>query len=163
MSLQEVPPILAFPITEYSADIDAGIARLMPMLDANFSDLPQPERLQRIINSPSHDQLVAVRASDQLVVGAASMTVVMGYGLGMAGRLEDFVVDSEARRQGVAATMWGSMMDWCMQRGLAEMVFETERDRPEALAFYEKMGAVIVKDSNEEKALHLKAKVLASV
>jgi ribosomal protein S18 acetylase RimI-like enzyme len=147
--------IEAYALQHYDVDIDAGIGQLMPYLDPTFSAEPRPADLRAIIASTDHDQLVALRLADSRIVGAATMTIVRGYGLGRAGRLEDFVVDPTIRRQGVATKLWTTMMQWCEAKDLDSMVFETERDRPEALAFYEKMGARIVKDSLQQAALHL--------
>lgn len=135
-------------VTECSNNIMNGIGRLMPQLDPDFSSEPMSEkRLTEVIESPYHDQLVALNQAHR-VVGSASLSVVIGSGVHLDGRsnrkgqLEDFVVDKETRRQGVAALLWEGVVQWCNNHELEKLIFQTEEERVAAVAFYQKMGAV---------------------
>ena len=132
--------------TAYSPELAAGIGLLGPQLDPLFSSDPVPEaRLRSIIDSPSHDQLIA-RRDNALIVGAATMSVVMGSLFGERGQLEDFVLDASVQGGPVAPMMWEAMSNWCASRGLPEWYFQTEPDKPRAVGFYNR-NATLLPDS----------------
>lgn len=133
-------------VNTYTPEIAAGIGRLMAQLDPTFSADPVPEDvLQPIIISPDHDQFVSLTGDggDQ-VVAAASMTVVRGAGFNKRGQLEDFVVDEAFRGQGVGRSMWKALIDWCRAHDLNEFYLQTETFRPDAIAFYNRVGAKVM-------------------
>ena len=143
MSYVAAPELQIVRLTEYQPEIAAGIGRLLVQLDPSFSSEPVPEEvLGPIIDSPDHDQFVALL--DSQVVGAASMSVVRGAGFNKRGQLEDFVVDQEMRGQGIGRTIWNSLVSWCEKKDLPGFYLQTETFRPEAIAFYEKVGAEIM-------------------
>jgi len=129
-------------LTEYSPEVAAGIGNLMPQLDENFDSEPTPQdKLERIIASPDRCQIVGYDNNGG-VVAAATMNTLMGAGKQTEGWLEDFVVDESVRGSGVATQMWNEMGNWCRSQGLAQFSFGTETKREDAVAFYEKQGAV---------------------
>ncbi|MGF7228578.1 MAG: GNAT family N-acetyltransferase [Candidatus Saccharibacteria bacterium] len=133
------PEIAVERLTEYSEDDAAGIGRLMPFLSERLSDEPVDEDLLRaIIGSPYHDQLVA--RLDGLIVGAATMNLLMGPGVCKQGYLEDFVTDPEVRGRGIGDKVWQGMLDWCTERGV-DFRFTSRPNRQEAHRFYVKHGA----------------------
>lgn len=129
-------------LTEYSTSVAAGLGRLMPFLSDKFNGEPiGQELLETIIESPHHDQLVAVLGKE-VIVGAATLSLVMGAAAGEKGYLEDFVTDPQVARQGIGNKVWSEMMKWCSERNV-NLDFTSRPSRTAAHHFYKKHGAVI--------------------
>lgn len=130
-------------VTQYSLDDAAGIGRLMPSLDPGFSSEPISEDLLRsIVESPSHDQLVARNASGA-IVGVATLSITIGAGAGRKAYLEDFVVDPDIQSHGVGSRLWDAMLAWASAHQAASLHFTSGPTRTAAHAFYRKHGAEI--------------------
>ncbi|HEY1835954.1 MAG TPA: GNAT family N-acetyltransferase [Candidatus Saccharimonadales bacterium] len=144
-------------VTAYSPRVAAGLGRLMPILDEGFSGDPMPRKaLEEIIESPSHDQLVAEHRGQ--IVGSGVMTLILGSGFwrdkpegqqqNRQGHLEDFVVDPSMRGvrdpgtgKSAADLIWDGMQDFCRDHDAPALVFDSETWRPDAWKFYAKHGA----------------------
>lgn len=128
-------------LAEYSPGDAAGIGRLMPYLSDSFDDAPVDEDLLRsIINSEHHEQLVA--RIDAKIVGAATMSIIMGAGAGKKGWLEDFVTDPTTGIKGVGQVVWDEMGEWCREHDI-DLHFTSRAHREAAHNFYQKNGAVV--------------------
>jgi GNAT superfamily N-acetyltransferase len=128
-------------LTEFSEADAVGIGRLMPFLSENISGEAMDEGLLKaIIDSPYHDQLVA--RLNGIIVGAATMNLLMGPGASREGYLEDFVTDPEVGRRGVGDKLWQGMLDWCTEHDV-NFSFTSRPSREAAHSFYEKHGAVV--------------------
>ena len=128
-------------LTAYSIDDAIGIGRLMPFLSASKNAEPMSEQLLTdIINSPYHDQLVA--RMDSLIVGAATLNILMGPAANKVGYLEDFVTDPELRGRGIGGRLWEEMVTWCKEHGVS-LEFTSQSTRKAAHSFYLSHGAVI--------------------
>lgn len=135
------PAIRIERLATYSDDDAAGIGRLMPHLSSDFTDEPVPkDRLTTIIESPHHEQFVA--RHDERIVGAATLSIIMGAGAGSKAWLEDFVADPNADVRGIGQTLWNAMEDWCQERS-TNLEFTSRPSRTAAHAFYAKNGAQI--------------------
>ncbi len=125
----------------YNPTDAVGIGRLMPYLDERLSEEPMDSKLlQAIISSPYHEQLVA--RIDGIIVGAATMNLLLGPAVGRMGYLEDFVVDGSIQSRGVGASIWNEMVDWCREWGV-DLSFTSNPNRSMAHRFYLKRGAEI--------------------
>ncbi len=159
MSIQTTSEFTAGVAGVYTEHLAAGLGGLMPDLDASFPADPIPrDRLEHIITSPDYDQLVVVQNGlatpdvyqmpfDEVIargkiVGAATMSIVRGAGFGERGQLEDFVTAAELQGQGLGTLAWNAMAAWCRDRGLRNFYFQTETDRPDAVKFYDRRGAL---------------------
>ncbi|USN96616.1 MAG: GNAT family N-acetyltransferase [Candidatus Nomurabacteria bacterium] len=128
----------------YTPEDAAGIGRLMPFLSESFLSTPIPEeRLRAIIESDYHDQLVA-REDTRRIVGAATLSLILGAGAGGKAHLEDFVTDPETK--GVGSALWKEMGAWCVERDV-ELHFTSRSSRIAAQHFYLNRGAEI-RDTN---------------
>jgi GNAT superfamily N-acetyltransferase len=128
-------------LTKYSAEDAAGIGRLMPFLSSSMNAEPMPENLLRdIINSPYHEQLVA--RLDSIIVGAATLNILMGPATNRVGYLEDFVTDPLVRGSGVGGKLWDEMIAWCNEQGVG-LEFTSNASRAAAHRFYLSRGATI--------------------
>lgn len=131
----------------YQPEDAAGIGRLMPFLADSFSGDAIPEdRLRSIIDSPYHDQLVARQKSNR-IVGAATLSLIIGAGAGSKAYLEDFVTDPETK--GVGSALWREMGRWCLERDV-DLHFTSRATRLAAQHFYLNRGAEI-RDTNTFK------------
>ncbi len=123
----------------------AGIGRLMPFLSPRFSDEPMAEDLlKEIIASLHHDQLVA--RLENIIVGCATLSTIMGPGVGKEGYLSDFVADPSVRRARIGDRIWNEMIRWCKEQGYSKMqgvdlAFTSHPGREAAHRFYEAHGA----------------------
>ncbi|HET7529139.1 MAG TPA: GNAT family N-acetyltransferase [Candidatus Saccharimonadales bacterium] len=128
-------------LTEYSPGDAADLGSLLTALSGRFTGEPVPESLLReIIESPYHDELVA--RLEGRIVGAATLSIIMGAGAGKKGYLEDFVVDKSIRRGGIGTRIWQEMMLWCEERGV-DLEFTSRPERQDAHEFYASRGAKI--------------------
>lgn len=117
----------------YTPEDAEEIGRLMSFLDSNSTGEPIPkDRLQTIIKSKYHDQLVA-RNEDSQIVGAATLSIVLAANAGPKGYLEDFVTDPETN--GVGSAMWQEIGQWCVERDV-KLNFTSSPDKTEAQKFY---------------------------
>ena len=131
------------------------LGRLLPHLSQRFSGKPiSHELLQTIVDSPFHDQFV-VRNSDRIIVGAATISVVIGSGVGMNAHLEDFVVDPTVQNLGIGKKLWDEIISWCEEKKVNTLKFTSNPSRVNAHAFYLKHGAVIRNTSNFSKTITL--------
>ena len=123
----------------YTLEDAAGIGRLMPYLNQEFDGSPIDEtHLRSIIDSPYHEQLVA--RIDSRIVGAATLSIVMGAKMGRKGWLEDFVSDPEAGIKGIGQAVWNEMGVWCVEHDI-DLEFTSRPSRTAAHNFYHKNGA----------------------
>ncbi len=120
--------------------------------------LPLPEPYYdafRAIAADSNQWLV-VAEMDKRVVGTLHLTMLsyLTYQGGKRAQIEAVRVDSEFRDQGVGA----KMIEWAVQKAKAEgchlVQLSTDKKRPEALKFYERLG---FQPTHEGMKLHLKS------
>lgn len=128
-------------LTEYCEEDAVGIGQLMPFLSKRLKDDPIDETILRaIIDSPHHEQLVA--RMDDMIVGSATMNLLLGPGVGKQGYLEDFVTHQEVRGQGIGRLVWDGMLEWCREQGV-DFRFTSSPNRSTAHDFYLRSGAEI--------------------
>lgn len=129
-------------LTRYSDEDAIQLGALMPFLSSRFTAEPvKEELLTTIINSPLHTQLVA--RLDGKIVGAATLSVILGAAMGKKGCLEDFVVDSSVQRHGIGGKLWQEMIDWYSEQGVRSVEFTSGPSRTAAHRFYYAHGATV--------------------
>lgn len=123
--------------TEYSVELAEAMGRLRGQLSSRHdgSALPR-EHLEDIIESPWHTILMAIDGDK--IVGMAILTIVLGS-IDKNAYLEDFVVDSELRGQGIGTKMWNEMLEWGRRKGCRRMEFTSSK--PNMEQYYTKLGA----------------------
>lgn len=135
-----MPEVIVERLNEYSEDDAAQLGRLMPFLSDSFNGEPvDAELLQTIISSPYHDQLVA--RLEGRIVGAATLSLVLGAAAGKRGHLEDFVTHPDVQGQGIGGKVWDEILAWCREQGV-DLDFTSHSDRQAAHRFYHAHGAV---------------------
>lgn len=129
-------------LTRYSVEDATDIGRLLPYLSDAFDGSPtSKERLESIISSSFHTQLVARSGNE--IVGIATLSILLGAGSGKSAWLEDFVVSPNVRGTGVADALWNAIIDWCKQQQVKSLNFTSRPSRVAAHHFYKKRGATI--------------------
>jgi hypothetical protein len=122
-------------VLEYSDEVAAGIGKLMPYLNPEFSHEPvSEERLKAIIESSDREQFVALLHGK--IVGAATLNIIVGIA-GEKAWLEDFVAP------GAGYPIWQEMLEWCREKGVNKLGFTSSPTRKEAHSFYTRQGAKI--------------------
>lgn len=130
-------------LEKYSPEIAQRVRELLIELSRSGKDkgeIPK-EWFLNIINSPWHDLILAVE--DGKILGMASVTIIMGAGVGKNVYLEDFVVSSEARGKGVGGKIWEEIIKWGKEKGAKRLEFTCGNGRDMAQAFYKNHGAEI--------------------
>ena len=88
------------------------------------------------------NQLLAVIAEDDRVVGSLQLTFIPGLSRTGAwrGQIEAVRVAADRRSAGLGARAFEWAIDQCRARGCRLVQLTTDRGRPEAHAFYERLG-----------------------
>ena len=131
-------------LTEYTPETATRIRELLIQLSRSGKDrgeIPK-EWFDEIINSPSHDMLLAID-DDNKIQGIATLSIIMGPIVRKVAYLEDFVTDSAVRGQGVGSALWDAMLDWARAKRCTELCFTSGHGREAAQAFYLHKGAKI--------------------
>ena len=131
-------------LTEYTPETATRIRELLIQLSRSGKDrgeIPK-EWFDDIINSPSHDMLLAID-DDNKIQGIATLSIIMGPIVRKVAYLEDFVTDSAVRGQGVGGQLWEAMLAWAKAKDCTELNFTSGHGRETAQEFYKNRGAEI--------------------
>ena len=131
-------------LTEYTPETATRIRELLIQLSRSGKDrgeIPK-EWFDDIINSPSHDMLLAVDDNGK-IQGIATLSIIMGPIVRKVAYLEDFVTDSAVRGQGVGGQLWEAMLAWAKAKDCTELNFTSGHGREAAQEFYKNRGAEI--------------------
>lgn len=131
-------------LTEYTPETATRIRELLIQLSRSGKDrgeIPK-EWFDEIINSPSHDMLLAID-DDNKIQGIATLSIIMGPIVRKVAYLEDFVTDSAVRGQGVGGQLWEAMLAWAKAKDCTELNFTSGHGRETAQEFYKNRGAEI--------------------
>lgn len=132
------------PLEKYTPETANRIRELLIQLSRSGKDrgeIPE-EWFKDLIDSPSHDMLVAYDDNDN-IVGIATLSIIMGPIVRKMAYLEDFVTDNSVRGQGVGSALWQAMLFWAKGKGCTELNFTSGHGREAAQEFYKKRGAEI--------------------
>ena len=131
-------------LKEYNPKTANRIRELLIQLSRSGKDRGEiPEQwFQDLINSDSHDLLLAIDENNQ-IVGIATLSIIMGPIVRKVAYLEDFVTDQTVRGQGIGSQLWEAMLDWARSKGCTELNFTSGHGREAAQAFYKNKGAEI--------------------
>ena len=101
------------------------------------------------------DAVILVAESGGEVVGMCTLqTLISTAEGGPVGLLEDMLVKSYARRQGIGKTLLLAAEKWAARRGLSRLQLLTENDNEAALRFYFRCGWQRTGLICERKMLH---------
>ena len=129
-------------LTEYSEPTANRIRELLIQLSRSGKDRGEiPKQwFDNLINSPSHDMLIALDDQDQ-IIGIATLSIIMGPIVRKVAYLEDFVTDTSVRGQGVGSALWDAILNWAKSKHCTELNFTSGHGREAAQEFYKNKGA----------------------
>lgn len=135
-------------MTEYDATVAEVMGKLLLDLSEDYTGEPIPrEWIEEVIESPWHDVLLAT--DDGVVVGMASVSVVMGPLISYNAYLEDFVVSGVCQGKGIGSKLWEEILAWGRRKGCRKLEFTSsgKGKKQGAVEFYKTKGAEI-RDTN---------------
>lgn len=124
-------------ITTITPAIAEAIGRLVSQLSST-SILPSPDHLLNMISAPGTSLFMA-RTSDGKYVGMLTL-VVVNIPIGVKAIIEDVVVDSEHRRQGIAEALTETALKKARNVGARSVDLTSHPSRVAANALYRKIG-----------------------
>ncbi|MER6109092.1 MULTISPECIES: GNAT family N-acetyltransferase [Streptomyces] len=123
-------------IREASQELVDAFGRLLPQLSSTAKPLDH-EAVDRMVTCDANTVLIA-RAADG-IVGTLTL-VLLPLPSGLRGRIEDVVVDSSARGQGVAGLLIQEALRIADKAGARTVDLTSRRDREAANRLYERLG-----------------------
>jgi ribosomal protein S18 acetylase RimI-like enzyme len=124
-------------VTGLSPDLARAVRRLVGQLSTR-SPPPDDDALQRVIDAPSVQLLIAVD-DDGRCVGMLSL-VLPPLPTGVRGRIEDVVVDPAARGRGAARMLVRHALRIASEAGARDVDLTARPERTEAVALYRSLG-----------------------
>lgn len=99
----------------------------------------QSRGLELLLHSDTSQVFVA--EADEQVVGMCTVQIIISTAKGReVGIIEDVVVDLDYRNQGLGARMLDALEQWAVQRGLARLQLQADKQNAPALGFYRRQG-----------------------
>ena len=127
-------------VTEMSQQVYDAFERLIPQL-SNSAKIPTWEELEEIINNKMTIMLAAVDDEDPTEKILGTMTlVVFRIPSGVHAWVEDVVVDSEARGQGIGEKLIRTALDRADREGAKTVDLTSRPTRVEAHRLYKRCG-----------------------
>lgn len=117
---------------------------------------PLPEKYYQAFGNIDRDpnqELMVVENEDQIIIGTLQLTFVpyLTYQGGIRAQIEAVRIRKDQRGQGIGETLFLWAIKRAKERGAHLLQLTTDKKRPEALKFYEKLG---FKASHEGMKLH---------
>lgn len=123
-------------VTKVTDELTSAFNRLIPQLSSS----PPPDRknLQQLVNQPGTHLLVA-RNGDGTIVGTTTL-VTYEIPTKTGARIEDVVVDQEARGQGAGSALTKRAIELAREEGAKKVDLTSRPKRKAANHMYQKMG-----------------------
>ena len=120
-----------------SPELLAAFERLIPQLTK--APVPDPEDLQRLLDSPS--VLIVARTTGPTgpIIGAGTLGIFRTPS-GLHAHVEDVIVDQSQRGQGVGAALVNYLLQLARELGLSGVSLTCNPRRVAANRLYQKMG-----------------------
>ena len=125
-------------VTEATPEIRDALARLLPQLNSNLP-VPDLERLRRLVADPAVTLLIA--REDGEIIGTTTV-IVYTTPFWVKARLDEVVVDAQARGKGVGEALVEAALDIGRARGaqVAELQSGRGPNREAAHRLYVRLG-----------------------
>jgi ribosomal protein S18 acetylase RimI-like enzyme len=123
-------------IRDVTDDIVKAFGRLLPQLSRSAKSLDRAA-VAAIVDCPTNTVFVA--RSDDKIVGMLTL-VVFPLPSGLRARIEDVVVDENARGQGVGGALTEAAIEAAHQQGARTLDLTSRPDRTAANRLYERLG-----------------------
>jgi ribosomal protein S18 acetylase RimI-like enzyme len=115
-----------------------ALERLLPQLSSSAAT-PSRAEVAEMVDSPATVLLVARRGGDAEVVGSLTLAVFR-IPTGRRAWIEDVVVDTAARGQGIGSALVRAAIDRAAQMGCRSVDLTSRPDREDANRLYESLG-----------------------
>ena len=122
--------------TQASAELEAALARLLPQLNPTFS-IPNRKQLRSLISDGASTLLLA--RDGKAIVGTATV-VVYATAPYIKARIEDVVVDEDARGKGVGEALVNECISVARRRGARVVELSSAPWREAANQMYPRLG-----------------------
>lgn len=123
-------------IREASQELVDAFGRLLPQLSSTAKPLDH-EAVQRMVSCDANTVIVA--RTPETIVGTLTL-VMLPLPSGLRARIEDVVVDSAARGQGVAGLLTREALRIAREAGARTVDLTSRPDRAAANRLYERLG-----------------------
>jgi GNAT superfamily N-acetyltransferase len=129
--------------TEPTAKLETALAALLPQLNPSLSG-PKSAHLAALLADPATTLLVA--SEDGAIVATATV-IVYTTPAWVKARIEDVVVDENARGRGIGEALVKRCIDVARTRGVRVLELQSARGRQVANRLYPRLGFVL-RESN---------------
>jgi len=134
-------PFATFDVRVATVDDAAALAPLLQQLGAR-DPLPDVALLALALGNqqPARVTLIAERDGDLLGTCTLHLIEHIAHGFARSAILEDMVVDSRARGQGIGQALIGRAVEWARDWKCYKLALSSHQDREMAHRFYAAMG-----------------------
>jgi ribosomal protein S18 acetylase RimI-like enzyme len=122
--------------TRASAALERSLAALLPQLNPKLS-IPNAKKLKALLADPATTLLVA--RDGQAIVGTATL-IVYSTPAWVKARIEDVVVDGNARGHGVGEALIKECLEVARRRGVQVVELQSNPAREAANRLYPRLG-----------------------
>ncbi|MER5378289.1 GNAT family N-acetyltransferase [Streptomyces sp. NPDC002553] len=123
-------------VRQASPELVDAFGRLLPQLSSTAKPL-DGEAVERMVTCDANTVLVARESGS--IVGTLTL-VLLPLPSGVRARVEDVIVDAEARGRGVAALLTQEALRIAREAGARTVDLTSRPDRPAANRLYERLG-----------------------
>ncbi len=124
-------------VTQADDELWEAFQRLVPQLTTN-NPPPSPDNLAALVRDSSSTLMVARNEQDK-IVGALTL-VVYRTSTGIRSIIEDVIVDSSARGQGIGEALMKRAIDLAREKGVGNISLTSNPMREAANRLYLRMG-----------------------
>ncbi|WP_448679860.1 GNAT family N-acetyltransferase [Pseudomonas nicosulfuronedens] len=134
-------PFATFDVRAASADDAAALAPLLRQLGAS-DPLPDTALLALALGNQQPSRVTLIAERDGALLGTCTLHLIehIAHGFARSAILEDMVVDSRARGQGIGQALIGRAVEWARDWKCYKLALSSHQDRETAHRFYAAMG-----------------------
>lgn len=124
-------------VSSVTPDLVEAFARLLPQQSPG-ARRPTAEQLRAVVEAPANTLLIA-RDAEGAIVGTLTMILMLTPGATFA-FVEDVVVDTAARRQGIGEALVQACLRIAAEQGASRVELHSGNHRPDAIRLYQRVG-----------------------
>ncbi|MBD9675264.1 GNAT family N-acetyltransferase [Pseudomonas sp. PDM18] len=134
-------PFATFDVRVATADDAAALAPLLQQLGAR-DPLPDTALLALALSDQQPSRVTLIAERDGVLLGTCTLHLIehIAHGFARSAILEDMVVDSRARGQGIGQALIGRAVEWARDWKCYKLALSSHQDREMAHRFYAAMG-----------------------
>ena len=134
-------PFATFDVRVATADDAAVLAPLLQQLGTS-DPLPDTALLALALSDQQPSRVTLIAERDGVLLGTCTLHLIehIAHGFARSAILEDMVVDSRARGQGIGQALIGRAVEWARDWKCYKLALSSHQDREMAHRFYAAMG-----------------------